>query len=70
MPEIQPLVHFPLVRLGAASFCMMNKVGFKMMFTRSFLMSLCRRSCRIYTRPNSKEMRKPQVEGDHGRGPA
>jgi len=66
MPENQLLVHFPLVRLGASSFCMMKKVGFKLVLIFPFLMSSCRGSCRIYTGPQVKRDKEISGEGDRG----
>ena len=56
MPKNPLCMHFPFVQLGASSFCTMKKVGFKLVLIFPFLMSSCRRSCRIYT--------GPQVKGD------
>jgi len=69
MPENQLLAHFPLVRSGTSLFCMMQKVGFKLVLILSFLKS-CRTSCRIYTGPRDEGDAETSSEGDHGRVPA
>jgi hypothetical protein len=62
MPENQLLVHFPLVRSGASSFCMMKKVGFKLVL---IFHSLCRHVGEVagyIPDPQSNEIKKSRVK--------